>query len=364
MKWASRIGTFAGISVYVHATFLLLIIWIGVSYWRAEQSVIAVVSGIVFILALFGCVVLHEFGHALTARRYGIRTRDITLFPIGGVARLERMPDEPRQELLVAVAGPAVNVVIAALLFALLVLSGTFVPFDELSVARGNFVERLMVVNIWLVVFNLIPAFPMDGGRMLRAALAMRMDYARATRAASNLGQGIALLFGLVGLMGNPFLVFIALFVWIGAAQESAATQMKFALSGTPMTKAMMTVFRTLSIHDTLAAAVSALLAGSQQDFPVLEDGRVVGVLTRTDLLAALAREGEGTPVSSVMQRTFIAADPSDMLDTVFERLQECTCRTVPVVRAGQLIGLVTMENVGEFVSVQAAIGAARTAQG
>ncbi|MBK6489853.1 MAG: site-2 protease family protein [Gemmatimonadetes bacterium] len=364
MKWASRIGTFAGISVYVHATFLLLIIWIGVSYWRAEQSIPAVVSGIVFILALFGCVVLHEFGHALTARRYGIRTRDITLFPIGGVARLERMPDDPRQELLVAVAGPAVNVVIAALLFVVLAMSGTFAGFDQLSVARGSFLERLMLVNIWLVVFNLIPAFPMDGGRMLRAALAMRMDYARATRSAANLGQGIALLFGLVGLMGNPFLVFIALFVWIGAAQESAATQMKFALSGTPLTRAMMTVFRTLSVHDTLGAAVSALLAGSQQDFPVLDDGRVVGVLTRTDLLAALAREGDGTPVTSVMQRAFIAADPSEMLDTVFERLQACTCRTVPVVRGGQLVGLVTMENVGEFVSVQAALGATRRAQG
>ncbi|MCC6773238.1 MAG: M50 family metallopeptidase, partial [Gemmatimonadaceae bacterium] len=179
MRWAARIGTFAGISVYVHATFLLLIAWIGLSYWRAEQSIPAVVSGIVFILALFGCVVLHEFGHALTARRYGIRTRDITLYPIGGVARLERMPDEPRQELLVAVAGPAVNVVIAALLFLVLWLAGGFVPFEQLSVARGNFLERLMVVNIWLVVFNLIPAFPMDGGRMLRAALAMRMDYAR-----------------------------------------------------------------------------------------------------------------------------------------------------------------------------------------
>lgn len=175
MKWSWKLGRFAGIDVYIHTTFLLLIGFIGVSYWLQERSLAAVVGGIGFILALFLCVVLHEYGHALTARRYGISTRDITLLPIGGVARLERMPDEPRQELWVALAGPAVNVVIAAALFGWLFINGSLMPLETLSVTSGSFLERLMLVNITLVAFNLLPAFPMDGGRVLRALLATRL---------------------------------------------------------------------------------------------------------------------------------------------------------------------------------------------
>ena len=232
MKWSWKIGQFAGIGVYMHATFLLLVGWVAVSHWVQARSLEAVLSGVGFILALFACVVAHEYGHALTARHYGIRTKDITLLPIGGVARLERMPDDPRQELWVALAGPAVNVVIAAALFAWLVATDTFSPLAELSVAQGSFLERLMVVNAGLVLFNLLPAFPMDGGRVMRALLATRMEYTRATQLAANVGQGMALLFGFLGLIGNPFLLFIAFFVWIGAAQEASMVQMKSALGG------------------------------------------------------------------------------------------------------------------------------------
>src|SRR5512137_1927396 len=220
MKWQWKLGRFAGIDVYIHATFLLLIGWVGYSHWLERQNWGDVASGILFILALFLCVVLHEYGHALTARKYGIKTRDITLYPIGGVARLERMPDKPIEELWVALMGPAVNVVIAAGLFAYLFFSRTLVPLNELTVASGSFAERLMTVNLSLVLFNLIPAFPMDGGRVLRAILAMRMEYVRATQVAANIGQGMALLFGFLGLFGNPTLLFIAFFVWIGASQE------------------------------------------------------------------------------------------------------------------------------------------------
>jgi Zn-dependent protease len=168
MKWSTKIGTFAGISVYVHTTFLMLIAWVAFAHWQTGHSVSAAVQGVAFVLALFGCVVLHEFGHALTAKRFGIRTRDITLLPIGGLARLERMPDDPRQELWVALAGPAVNVVIAVALFFVLQVTGTFAPLSTLSVTSGSFLERLMIVNVFLVAFNMLPAFPMDGGRVLR----------------------------------------------------------------------------------------------------------------------------------------------------------------------------------------------------
>jgi len=359
MKWSAKLGEFAGISVYIHATFLILIAWVGLAHWRSEGSWEAVLSGILFILALFACVLLHEFGHALTAQRFGIKTRDITLLPIGGVARLERMPEEPRQELWVTLAGPAVNVVIAAMLIVLLTITGTLAPLSTITLTAGSFWERLMLFNVMLVLFNMIPAFPMDGGRALRALLAMRMDYTRATRIAAGLGQGIALLFGLVGLFGNPFLVFIALFVWIGAAQESAMTQMKSALGGIPLADAMITEYRTLSSRDPLAHGVEFLLSGSQQDFPVVDDGVVVGILTRADLLTALAKRGEQAAVSDVMQRDFQTADPAEMLDAVLQRIQSCKCHTVPVLRRGDLIGLITMENVGEFISVQAARGSA-----
>jgi len=356
MRWSTRIGTFAGIGVYVHATFLILIAWVAFAHWQVSRDVGTAVAGVAFILALFGCVVLHEYGHALTARRFGIKTRDITLLPIGGIARLERMPSDPRQELWVALAGPAVNVVIAVLLFVILQFTGAQ-PLDTLSVTGGAFLERLMVVNIFLAMFNLLPAFPMDGGRVLRALLAIRMDYARATQTAASVGQGMALLFGFVGLFTNPFLVFIALFVWIGAGQEATMTQMKSVLEGIPLERVTITDFRALGPEDSLARAVDLLLDGAQQDFPVIASGTVVGILTRSDLLSALARQEQGVPVASVMRRDFDVADASEMVDVVLQRLQGRDCHTIPVLRRGEFIGLVTMDNVGEFVSIQAAVG-------
>ena len=358
MKWSWKLGRFAGIDVYMHATFLLLIGWIALSHWLQARSLAATLSGVGFILALFVCVILHEYGHALTARRFGIRTRDITLLPIGGLARLERMPEKPMQELWVALAGPAVNVVIAVLLFAWLLLTNGLEPLSPLGVAGGSSVERLLVANVFLVLFNLLPAFPMDGGRVLRALLASRMEYTKATQTAASVGQGMAFLFGLVGLFVNPFLLFIAFFVWIGAAQEASSVQMKSSMAGIPVARAMVTDFRTLSASDPLSRAVELILRGSQQDFPVMADGGVVGILTKTDILAALARHGESQLVAGVMKREFQLVDSHDMLETALERLQECRCHTMPVLHGGELVGLVTTDNLGEFMLVQAALGA------
>ena len=281
-----------------------------------------------------------------------------TLLPIGGLARLERMPEKPMQEFWVALAGPAVNVVIAAVLFAWLLLTSGLEPFSSLSVAGGSFVERLLVANVFLVLFNLLPAFPMDGGRVLRALLASRMEYTKATQTAAGIGQGMAFLFGLVGLFVNPFLLFIAFFVWIGAAQEASSVQMKSSLAGIPVSRAMVTDFRTLSSGDTLSRAVELILRGSQQDFPVMADGAVVGILAKTDILTALARHGESQPVSEVMKREFQLVDSHDMLENALQRLQECSFHTMPVIHGGELVGLVTTDNLGEFMLVQAALGA------
>jgi Zn-dependent protease/CBS domain-containing protein len=359
MPWSWKLARIAGIDVYVHATFFMVIAWIALVHWNQSQSLAAVLDGVGFILALFACVVAHEYGHALTAARYGIRTRDITLLPIGGLARLERMPDVPIQELWVALAGPAVNVVIALLLFGWLQVSGHWGSLDELDVTTGGFAGRVMAANVLLAAFNLLPAFPMDGGRALRALLATRMEYTRATQSAAAVGQGMAILFGFIGLQGNPILLFIALFVWIGAGQEASMVQMKSALAGIPLRRAMLTHYRTLTPAHTLGDAVDLLLTGSQQDFPVVAGGRVAGMLTRSDLVKALPERGRDARVTDSM-RDCPTAQAAEMLETVLARLQNRECHTIPVVEDGALIGLVTMDNVGEFLMIHAAERAPR----
>ena len=361
MRWAWKIGSYSGIGVYVHATFLLIILFVVLSHWSQGNSLEETAVGVIFTLAIFLCVVLHEFGHALTAKRYGIKTRDITLLPIGGVARLERMPDKPIEEFWVAVAGPAVNVVITLALLLWLILTDSLVDPATLGIASGSFWERLMIVNIFLVGFNMIPAFPMDGGRVLRALLATRMEYTRATSIAASLGQGIALLFGFLGFFLNPFLIFIALFVWIGAQQEASMTQMKASLGGIPVSRAMLTDYRTLAPGDTLDHVIELILAGFQHDFAVVEEGHVVGILLRKDLMVALAHRGRDTPVREVMTAEFATVDPSEMLETAVASLREGRCRTLPVVRGGTLVGMLTMDNVGEFMMIESALrGSAR----
>src|SRR5438094_9256168 len=216
MGWSIPILRVAGIQLRIHITFLLLIAWIGFAYY-AQGGSSAAMGGVLFILLLFACVVLHEFGHALAGKAFGINTPDITLLPIGGVARLERIPDEPVQELVIAAAGPAVTALIAL---------GAFIGGGSWSyppTMATSIPDLLFTVNVVLLLFNLLPAFPMDGGRVLRALLATQLSYARATQIAASIGQGCAFVFGFLGLFGpNPFLLFIALFVYIGAPQESA----------------------------------------------------------------------------------------------------------------------------------------------
>ena len=366
MKWSWRIMRVSGIGIYIHVTFLLMPLWIGWTHFAERGRWADAAVGVAFVMVLFGIVVLHELGHAFTARRFGIRTRDITLLPIGGVARLERMPEDPKQELLVALAGPAVNLCLAGLLFALLGATRQVAQWTTLSMPGRNFAADLMWVNLGLAVFNLVPAFPMDGGRVLRALLAMRVSYARATRVAASFGQFIALLFGFVGLssllfgrlgpFSNPFLLFIGLFVWLGAAQEAGLVKVKSALNGLPVSRLMITDFRSLSPADQLGQAVDYLLSGWQHDFPVIEEGRVVGLLTRAALVNGLAQGGREKLVSEVMLRNFPAVNPGDAADVALLKLGSDEGRTILVVRDGKTEGLLTRENVNEYLLVHAAL--------
>jgi Zn-dependent protease/predicted transcriptional regulator len=354
----------AGIDIHVHATFLLLLAWLGLRDYRAGGAAAAAAS-ILSLLSVFLIVVLHEYGHALTARRYGIPTRDITLLPIGGVARLESIPRDPRQELAIAVAGPAVNIALALIILAVLVVTGggvppasELLPFTE-GGRGGGFLAAMLAVNVALVLFNMIPAFPMDGGRVLRAVLALRSgDYTRATEQAARVGQIFALLFGVVGLFGNvsPFLVFIALFVWLGAAGEAAAVRTTSTLDSISTARVMITDVRTVSPADPLSRAVELTLAGFQQDFPVVDQSGLVGVLTRTDLLKGLSARGMQAPVGELMRREFPVAAPDEPVEHALARLKTAGTQALPVVRGRELLGVLTSENVGEFIMLRAAL--------
>jgi Zn-dependent protease len=289
VKWSFSIGRLAGIDVRVHATFFLLLAWVAYGGWAEAGSVAGALAGVTLVLSLFFIVVLHELGHALAARHYGIPTRDITLLPIGGVARIERMPDEPRHELVVAVAGPAVNVVLAVGLAVILAMLDR--PWYG-NVAAPSVWAQLLWINVTLAVFNMIPAFPMDGGRALRAILAMRIDTVRATEIAARLGKITAFALGLIGLFASPVLLLIALFVWLGAQSEVTAARFEGALSGLSVAAATIREFHTLSPRDRLEVAAAHAIAGFQHDFPVLDGGVVVGVLPHRALLSALTRRG------------------------------------------------------------------------
>src|SRR5690625_1433691 len=361
MKWSLRLGSIAGIGIFMHWSFVLIIAWI-VSVLLFEGHDLPVVAdGVLFVFAIFGCIVLHELGHALTARRYGIGTRDITLLPIGGVARLERMPEKPQEELRVAIAGPAVNVLIFGILYGFLWLFGGLKPFAAIEWIGGNwadFLLRLMWFNLFIVAFNLLPAFPMDGGRVLRSILAHRLDFVRATEVASRVGQGMAFLFGFIGLLVlNPFLLLIAVFVYFGAQAENHSTHMTAVIRGLLVKDAMMSRFRCLSEDDTLDVAVRELLAGSQHEFPVWRDGRIVGLLTRSNLVEALAERGRSALVGTAMQADYPTVEETAALEEVFQMMSQGRLSVMPVVNAeGDPVGLLTAENVGELVMVSSAI--------
>jgi len=358
MSWSWKIVEIAGIGVRIHATFLLLVVWLGARTVARGESFGAFASVLSFVLLLFGCIVLHELGHALAARRFGIGTRDITLLPIGGVARLERMPRDAKQEFLVAMAGPAVNLAIAAGLFAVSTLlqgAPTSLPAD---LETAGLLERLIWVNVALLVFNLVPAFPMDGGRALRALLATRLPFATATRAAAGLGQGIAVIFGLVGVLANPFLVFIALFVWIGAAAEVEMVELETALRPLNLGQAMLTEFHSLRIDDPLSRGVELTLASSQKDFPVVQDGVVRGIVTQGSLVRGLARDGGAGTIGGVMEPPPAAIERSEPLGPALERMQTERAPLIPVVDRGRFVGIVTVDNVFELIRFRSALEA------
>jgi Zn-dependent protease/CBS domain-containing protein len=353
-----RLFNVAGTDVRVHPTFFFLLAWIGAVYWMRGGAG-AALHGLIFISLLFVCVVLHEFGHIFAARRYGIRTPDVTLLPIGGVASLERIPEKPSQEIFVALAGPAVNVVIA---LALAVLVGPRIELSELAElqqARSGLdalLIQLMSANIALVIFNLIPAFPMDGGRVLRALLATQMGHTQATRIAAAIGQGFAVLLGFMGLLGgNAVLILVAVFVFLAAAGESGYVQARDIARGRLASQAMITRFEPLGVQASVDDAAALLLRTTQHEFPVLDGARQLrGVVTREAILGALQAGNGATPVLDIMARDVPTVGETACLDAIFTDLLRNSARFVGVVDADRrLVGYLTPENISELVMIQ-----------
>lgn len=363
MRWSYKVARVAGIDVKIHVTFLLVLAYFGMVYWQ-QGGFRGAVVGIGFTLLLFLCVLLHEFGHAFAARLYGIRTPDITLLPIGGVARLERMPEKPVQELVVAIAGPAVNVLIAAVILLFLATKIRMSDFTEIEQGEGGILESLLVVNVVLVAFNAIPAFPMDGGRVLRALLAMAMDHTLATTIAARVGQGLAVIFAVLSLggsiiqsllpglfndsflaffSGNPMLLFIAFFVFAGAQQELAYARFRSAGARRRVSDVMYSGYAAIPTATPVSHALAFAKAGDQGVFPVVDQQlRAIGIVSVHSLEKAVAEGFGGHPVDDLalpVARIQVDMPLTEAMASVAPR--------VPVVvenSSGQIVGLLAVQ--------------------
>lgn len=355
MKYSLSLGRVAGIQVFVHWTFLILIGYIVYSNLKQGMGTVDILWSILFILTLFACVTLHELGHALAAKRYNIKTSNITLLPIGGVAQLESMPEKPKEELVVALAGPMVNVVIAGLLFPLLSLSGGLDNLDVTRFSHHNFLPSLMVVNIWLAVFNMIPAFPMDGGRVLRALLSFKFERHVATRIAASIGQLLAIGFVFVGFFSNPFLIFIGVFIFLGAQGEAQYAQARSLLSGYTVANAVMKQVPTLKPTDTIDYASDQLLASQNKNFLVVDGAIVLGTLSRDEIIKALRENKRAETVDRFMNREFLSLQIQMPLEDAWTTLRTKQQSAAPVFSNNVLVGMLDTENVAEFLMISEA---------
>jgi Zn-dependent protease/CBS domain-containing protein len=356
MGGSFELFTIGGTAIRIHVTFFLLLAFIAIAnYFAPEGGFDAAVQGVVFIVLLFVCVVLHEFGHIIAARQFGIATPTVTVLPIGGVASLERMPEKPGQEIVVALAGPLVNVIIAFTLYALAGASLEITDMARLADMQPSLLSRVAEANVALVIFNLIPAFPMDGGRVLRALLAIPLGFTRATQIAARIGQALAVVLGILGLFGSPLLVLIAVFVFLAASAEAGMVQGRDMTRGILASEAMVTDFQTLSPSSTLDDAAQLMMRTTQPAFPVVDGQDVLrGAVTRSDLIQAL-REKEGqTPVLDIMRRDVPVVTERTYLEGIFQMLQQQPAPMVAVVGADRrLKGFITRENLADMVMMR-----------
>ena len=356
MRWSLELGRIAGTAVRVHVTFLLFLAFIGILVYRANGPA-AAWDTLAFIILIFMCVVAHEFGHVLMARRFGARTRDVTLFPIGGVATIERIPEKPSQEILVALAGPLVNLLIAVVVMIFYGHSLSQQDFNAIGNSETSLALRIAAANLMLMTFNLIPAFPMDGGRVLRALLALKWSRSRATKIAASIGQIFAFALGFLGLFGNPFLIIIAAFVFIAAGAEADAAVLHDSARDLTVGEAMLTEYSTLHPSDTIGTSVEKLIRSSDDVFPVIDEtGRAFGFVTRLALLEALSHQTDTTPVSSLITPFENTIRQDDNLEKVLSRFETEEQPAFIVGESdGRAIGLLTRASLAQAILIHTA---------
>lgn len=337
-----------------------MFLFVGFMVYVNEGTFTELIWNFIFVFAIFFCVVLHEFGHALTARKFGIGTRSITLLPIGGLASLKEIPENPKEEFWIAIAGPLVNVAIALVLL-------PFVPIDHYAgqdpeamqeqlavIGADNFLFYLLFVNVALVLFNMLPAFPMDGGRIFRAILSMKYGRIKATRLASGLGKFMALLFFLFGLFYSIILTVIAVFIWFGAHSENVMIQQLSLLEGNDVRDAMITKFSTLRPDAPLSAAIEKVLATTEQNFVVAIDDEIYGILYMQDIAKALKEKGEQVEIKEVMNPKYITLNADESLTHGYRKLARGSKNFYPVLDNGKLVGILDMDNINEFLTFRA----------
>jgi len=365
MRSSITLVQIAGIPIKLHLTFFIILL-LGAWQWagRSDNPMTGAIFGVVLMLTLFLCVALHELGHSLMARRFGIETREILLMPLGGIAQLEKNPTQPRHELLIALAGPLVNVLIAALLVVIgltpqVSLFNSLLDGQGLSAALStepslnNLLLWLVSANLSLVLFNLIPAFPLDGGRVLRAVLAMGLGYPLATRIATVVGQMIAVVLGIFGLFsGNFLLALVAIFIFVGATQETAVADSKVVLTTRRLGDAYNRHVITLQNGDRLSRVVDYLLTSYQPDFAVIFGKKLLGIVTREAAMQALASQPDDLYVSEIMNRDIVKLDADLNLDEVREQLGEKGVRVAAVYKGEEFLGLISADDLQEAFSV------------
>jgi Zn-dependent protease len=356
MRWSIDLGSIAGTAIRVHVTFLLFLAFIGILAYRANGPE-AAWDTLAFIVLIFVCVLAHEFGHVLMARRFGAKTRDVTLFPIGGVANIERVPEKPSQEILVSLAGPFVNLVIALGLMLWLGNSLTEVDFNNIGNSQASLLLRVAVANLILMSFNLLPAFPMDGGRVLRALLALKWSRARATKIAASIGQIFAFGLGFLGLFGNPFLLIIAAFVFIAAGAEADAASLHDSARDLTVGEAMITEFSAVHPADTISASIERLIRSSDEIFPVIDEtGRAFGIVTRMNVLEALTENADTTPISAIMHPLETILSEDESLEIVLSHFEKSDAPALIIAnKAKRVIGLITRTAIAQAILVHTA---------
>jgi Zn-dependent protease/predicted transcriptional regulator len=355
MRWSYSAGKVFGINFKIHVTFLILlffIFFVGLYQEGLEKAVVAVL----FILAVFASVLIHEIGHSLISRRFGKEAKSITLLPIGGVATIEEMPEKPMQEISMAIIGPFINLAIAGILF-LFVGHWSGISFPNLYPdSAKDFVAGLIGVNVILAIFNLIPAFPMDGGRVLRGFLSMWLDYSRATSVAVHIGQGIALFFIFFGIFFNWWLALIGLFLYIGAGSENQEVMLRAMLRRGNVSDAMSTDLRGVRPDDPLAKALELAYHGFQDDFPVIDEQGIQGILTREKLLQSIHDKGTEVSISDIMEKDFDIVSPGMKLDEIYQGFRSGDKSSAVVMENNRFVGMISMSGISRYIMIRSAL--------